>query len=190
MDNIAHTLAGLALAEAGLKRRTALGTATLAIAANLPDVDALIYFIGDGADALAFRRGWTHGPIAMLLLPLALAAGGIAHRVAVELTFEDSLKGLTTKIPVELETACSVCGGTGAEPGTAPRVCPDCQGSGVISGGIRFWGERLSADAGLAAYADLQLVTDQVDLDVALGVDAGHLSLDDEVAVFSVLLDP
>ena len=74
MDNIAHTLAGLALAEAGLKRRTALGTATLAIAANLPDIDALIYVFGDGPDALAFRRGWTHGPIAMLVLPLMLMA--------------------------------------------------------------------------------------------------------------------
>ena len=75
MDNIAHTLAGLALAETGLKRRTALGTATLAIAANLPDVDALIYLIGDGADALAFRRGWTHGPIALVVLPLILMGG-------------------------------------------------------------------------------------------------------------------
>jgi inner membrane protein len=74
MDNIAHTLAGLALAEAGLKRRTALGTATLAIAANLPDVDALMLVVGDGSDALAFRRGWTHGPIAMVVLPLLLAA--------------------------------------------------------------------------------------------------------------------
>ena len=72
MDNIAHTLAGLALAEAGLKRRTALGTATLAIAANLPDVDALVYVFGDGPDALAFRRGWTHGPVAMVVLPLLL----------------------------------------------------------------------------------------------------------------------
>jgi inner membrane protein len=75
MDNIAHTLAGLALAEAGLKRRTALGTVTLAIAANLPDVDALIYVFGDGPDALAFRRGWTHGPIAMIALPALLTAG-------------------------------------------------------------------------------------------------------------------
>jgi inner membrane protein len=73
MDNIAHTLAGLALAEAGLKRRTALGTVTLAIAANLPDVDALMLVVGDGTDALAFRRGWTHGPIAMVVLPLLLA---------------------------------------------------------------------------------------------------------------------
>jgi inner membrane protein len=73
MDNLAHTLAGLALAEAGLRRKTALGATTLAIAANLPDVDALIYLFGDGVDALAFRRGWTHGVLAMVVLPFALA---------------------------------------------------------------------------------------------------------------------
>ena len=72
MDNIAHTLAGVALAEAGLRRRTGLATATLAIGANLPDVDALIYVVGSSVDALAFRRGWTHGILAMLILPFAL----------------------------------------------------------------------------------------------------------------------
>ena len=72
MDNLAHTLAGLALAEAGLRRKTALGATTLAIAANLPDVDALIYVVGDGVDALAFRRGWTHGVLAMVVFPFVL----------------------------------------------------------------------------------------------------------------------
>ena len=49
----------------------------------------------------------------------------------VNLSFEDSLKGLTTKIPVELEAACSTCGGSGAEPGTTPTICPVCRGRGV-----------------------------------------------------------
>ena len=74
MDNLAHTLAGLAIAEAGLRQKVALGATTLAIAANLPDIDAFIYFVGDGIDGLAFRRGWTHGILAMLVLPLLLAA--------------------------------------------------------------------------------------------------------------------
>jgi inner membrane protein len=74
MDNIAHTLAGLAIAEAGLRRKTAFGATTLAIAANLPDVDAFIYFFGDGTDTLAFRRGWTHGILAMVVLPFVLVA--------------------------------------------------------------------------------------------------------------------
>jgi inner membrane protein len=73
MDNVCHTLVGLALAESGLARRTARGTVTLAIAANLPDVDALLYVAGGGAAALAGRRGLTHGVLAMLLLPLVLA---------------------------------------------------------------------------------------------------------------------
>jgi molecular chaperone DnaJ len=53
--------------------------------------------------------------------------------VAVNLSFEDSLKGLRTKIPVELETTCSACNGTGAEPGTSPKICPECRGRGVVS---------------------------------------------------------
>jgi inner membrane protein len=73
MDNLTHSLVGLALAESGLRRKTALATATLVIGANLPDVDALIYLFGDGTDALAFRRGWTHGVLAMAVWPLLLA---------------------------------------------------------------------------------------------------------------------
>jgi molecular chaperone DnaJ len=53
--------------------------------------------------------------------------------VALNVSFEDSLKGLETKIPVELETSCSVCHGTGAEPGTSPQICPECRGRGVVS---------------------------------------------------------
>jgi molecular chaperone DnaJ len=53
--------------------------------------------------------------------------------VQVNLSFEDSLRGLETKIPVDVETACSDCGGSGARPGTSPKVCPECRGRGVIS---------------------------------------------------------
>jgi inner membrane protein len=66
LDNLAHTLAGAALGEAGLKKKTGLGMATLIIAANLADVDAFGLLFGEN---LAWRRGWTHGPIAMLVLP-------------------------------------------------------------------------------------------------------------------------
>jgi len=53
--------------------------------------------------------------------------------VAVNVSFEDSLRGLETKIPVEVTTACRECGGSGAEPGTTPVICPECNGRGVIS---------------------------------------------------------
>jgi inner membrane protein len=62
---------GAGLARSGLARRTALGTATLLIGANLPDIDVLAYLDGPGAD-LAFRRGWTHGIPALIVLPFLL----------------------------------------------------------------------------------------------------------------------
>lgn len=71
MDPITHTLVGAALAESGLKRLTPLGTATLLIGANLPDVDIAAYAWGEPI-ALAFRRGWTHGVLAIVVLPFVL----------------------------------------------------------------------------------------------------------------------
>ena len=53
--------------------------------------------------------------------------------MAVNVSFEDALRGLETKIPVQVTTACRECGGTGAEPGTSPIICPQCNGRGVIS---------------------------------------------------------
>jgi molecular chaperone DnaJ len=61
------------------------------------------------------------------------AARGADLEVEVNLSFEDSLKGIETRIPVEVETACRECGGSGAKPGTSPKVCPECRGRGVIS---------------------------------------------------------
>ncbi len=73
MDPVCHTLVGGALAESGLKRRTRLGMATLLIGANAPDIDVFSHFAGSLA-ALDFRRGWTHGLLAVIVLPFILAA--------------------------------------------------------------------------------------------------------------------
>jgi inner membrane protein len=71
MDNLCHTLVGAALAETGLKRRTALGSATLMIAANFPDIDVIAVPFGH---SLGIRRGITHGLPAQFLLPFVLTA--------------------------------------------------------------------------------------------------------------------
>ena len=67
MDNLCHTLAGAALGEAGLKRRTRFGNVTLMIASNLPDIDVLVF--ATSTSSVAFRRGWTHGILADILMP-------------------------------------------------------------------------------------------------------------------------
>ncbi|MCC5913714.1 MAG: metal-dependent hydrolase [Balneolaceae bacterium] len=72
MDPIAHTLFGATLAEAGLKRKTALATTTLVIGANLPDIDGLAMLVSSDY-ALQFRRGWTHGILALMIWPFLLA---------------------------------------------------------------------------------------------------------------------
>lgn len=74
MDNLCHSLVGAALSGAGLRRRTGLATVTMVIGANLPDVDAVVYLLRGGPTALAFRRGWTHGVLAMVVLPVLLTA--------------------------------------------------------------------------------------------------------------------
>ena len=56
---------------------------------------------------------------------------GADLEAVVNLSFEDSLRGIETKIPVEVDTACRECGGSGAKPGTAPTICPECNGRGV-----------------------------------------------------------
>jgi inner membrane protein len=73
MDNLTHSLVGAVLGQAGLKRTTGLAMPALIIGANLPDVDAACFFWLEGTEHLAFRRGITHGPPALVLLPLILA---------------------------------------------------------------------------------------------------------------------
>ena len=51
----------------------------------------------------------------------------------VNLSFNDTLNGVTTRVNVPVEEACGDCGGTGAAPGTSPRTCPECGGRGVRS---------------------------------------------------------
>src|SRR3546814_12675230 len=72
MDNGTHRLVGGRLGQMGLKEKTGRAMPTLIIAANLPDLDAgcAIY----GIESFSMRRGITHGPIALILLPVLLWA--------------------------------------------------------------------------------------------------------------------
>jgi inner membrane protein len=71
MDNVTHSLIGAVMGQAGLKRRTGLAMPALIIGANIPDIDGACSIYG--IESLAMRRGITHGPLAMIVLPLVLA---------------------------------------------------------------------------------------------------------------------
>lgn len=71
MDPIAHTFTGMALAAAGLRRATPLAATALFLSVNAPDVDIVASFSAEYT-SLAFRRGWTHGVLALALWPLVL----------------------------------------------------------------------------------------------------------------------
>jgi inner membrane protein len=77
MDNLCHSLVGMALSRAGLNKRTALATSTLVIANNLPDIDVGVF--ATNTLAMSFRRGWTHGVLAQLTLPIALTGAMLVY---------------------------------------------------------------------------------------------------------------
>lgn len=74
MDPLAHTLTGANLAATRLGGKTRFAAAALVVGANAPDIDAVLYLIDNRDLALGFRRGWTHGVLAMVVLPLVLTA--------------------------------------------------------------------------------------------------------------------
>jgi inner membrane protein len=68
VDPLTHSLVGAALTRTSLGRTTGLAGAALIVGANLPDIDVVSLFLGSDT-GYAFRRGWTHGPLGILLLP-------------------------------------------------------------------------------------------------------------------------
>jgi inner membrane protein len=69
MDNVTHSLVGLAAAKAGFERASPGATALCVIAANAPDADILA-LIGGRWTYLHHHRGITHSIIGTLLLAL------------------------------------------------------------------------------------------------------------------------
>jgi inner membrane protein len=74
VDPLTHTLVGANLASTRLGRASRLAPAALIIGANFPDLDALTYVFASSDFSLGVRRGWTHGLLALLVLPFVLTA--------------------------------------------------------------------------------------------------------------------
>jgi inner membrane protein len=72
MENVCHTLAGAALARAGLDRVSPLAMPTLLVASNLPDADVVVSYWGNLA-YLVHHRGITHSWVGIVVLAVVLA---------------------------------------------------------------------------------------------------------------------
>jgi len=71
VDNLTHSLVGLAAAKAGLERASPYATPLCVVASNLPDID--IVALAEGPSVyLANHRGITHSLVGVLALGLAL----------------------------------------------------------------------------------------------------------------------
>ena len=57
---------------------------------------------------------------------------GADLRYDLEITFEESARGVETTIQIPRQENCETCNGSGAAPGSSPTVCPQCRGQGQV----------------------------------------------------------
>jgi len=73
MENLTHTLTGIAISHTGLNRKTRFATLALILASNAPDVDIVMRFRSSAA-YLEYHRGITHSFVGATGLAVILAA--------------------------------------------------------------------------------------------------------------------
>jgi molecular chaperone DnaJ len=57
---------------------------------------------------------------------------GADLRYDLEISFDESAKGVETTIQIPRNETCETCHGSGAAPGSKPQTCPQCQGRGQL----------------------------------------------------------
>ena len=57
---------------------------------------------------------------------------GADLRYDLEISFDESAKGVETTIQIPRQEACETCHGSGAAPGSKPQMCPQCHGRGQL----------------------------------------------------------
>jgi inner membrane protein len=81
MDNLTHTLVGVLLARAGLRRLTPQATALCVVAANIPDID--IVAATSPINYLTYHRHLTHSLLAVpAMAALAVGFVALAYRIS------------------------------------------------------------------------------------------------------------
>ena len=64
---------------------------------------------------------------------------GADMSAALDLTFEESIRGTTSSVPVQGAVQCGRCSGSGGEPGTPVDVCGNCGGTGTVASNQGFF---------------------------------------------------
>ena len=72
MDNLTHSLVGLAAAKSGLERLSPGATALCVLAANSPDADIVVLLFRDRWSFLQHHRGITHALVGTFVLSVLL----------------------------------------------------------------------------------------------------------------------
>ena len=107
MDNLTHSLIGVALSRAGLNRVTPHATAILLVAVNLPDLD-IVSLAGGDLTYLDLHRNLTHGfamtPL-LALLPVLLFRYGLGRPVPWPGAWLISLVGILSHLGMDFITA-------------------------------------------------------------------------------------
>jgi molecular chaperone DnaJ len=57
---------------------------------------------------------------------------GADLRYDLEISFDESARGVETTIQIPRQETCESCNGSGAAPGSKPTTCPQCQGRGQL----------------------------------------------------------
>src|SRR5207247_2014586 len=110
LDNLTHTLTGLAFSRAGFNRLTPQATAILLLAANVPDFDVIASLAGSLA-YLKYHRHLTHSllmaPI-MALLPLLIVRLASRKPIAWKMGYLASLAGVVSHLLLDLTNVYGV----------------------------------------------------------------------------------
>jgi molecular chaperone DnaJ len=100
------------------------------------------------------------------------------------ISFMESIQGLSTRMMIQRNAACSACRGTGSDRSAAPQTCPSCQGTGQegrshgfmrfsgpcrVCGGTGKIGNRCRACGGSGAVPSQETVTVRIPPGVANG---------------------
>ena len=107
MDNLTHSLVGVAMSRAGLNRFTPHSTAIMLIAVNLPDLD-VVSLAGGPLTYLDLHRNLTHGLVmapVLAILPFLLFRYGLRRQIPALGAWLISLIGVLSHLGLDFVTA-------------------------------------------------------------------------------------